>query len=188
MTRTCYHTCLEVGVLDSPAKNVRINQCETRLEFVKKGFDADFSMGLTGKGVMTRRRSLVCQHAGARSFSENRQDEAAGHFSSSNCQAICICAHSLQHLLSLCPLQVSQGVGFCSLPPFRFLLPDCMIHLHLLLMGPSKSIFNIKTFNGSDDVSSPLPFSDFPSLSECIFILQKELAKGFFFLKEGLSV
>lgn len=147
------------------------------------------SRGTEEKGVMTRRRSLVYQDAGARSFSENRQDGAAGHFSSSNCQAICICAHSLQHLLSLCPLQVSQGVGFCSLPPSRFLLPDCMIHLHLLLMGPSKSIFNIKTFNGSDDVSYPLPFSDFPSLSECIFILQKELVdKGLLFLKEGLSV
>lgn len=56
--------------------------------------------------------------------------------------------------LFIISLQVSYEVGFFFLPHTRFLLPNCMIHLYLL-MGPSKSILNIKTFNGSNSVQLP---------------------------------
>lgn len=132
---------------------------------------------------MTIRSSSVSMLWGI-SFREDRQDGAARHFYPSDYQPTCLCPHGLHPLLSSFPSRFLMKLVSFFLPHARFLLPNYMIHLYLL-MGPSKSILNIKTFNGSNSVQLPaaLPWLSIPLWM--YFHLTKNYSKDFFFFGRG---
>lgn len=169
---------------------VRTNQCETRLQFIKKGFNIDFSMAIMGERHWRKQKNdhdaLASQHAGSYLIQDKR-DGAARHFCPGSYHPICIYLWSAPPPFIVSPAHLFWNWLF-SLPHSWLPPPNYMIHLHLL-MGHNKSILNIKNPYWIPQCCSATvcPFLTFhPPLN--VFSTYKKLLKGVSFKRTSCCV